>query len=205
MFLLIIWLNQDDEPRMESNYGQSSLLCIDGLTDISIGGLLSEASLREKFNDSDPKSSGSKSGQQHTQVNSDSRLFPVWADSLSNISVGGLLSEASLQEKFNNSDVKPIWSNVDSQTTQIISDSLDAFISAQNCPQGPRLSTHDSHSSILDAEETCHAFAFQKISSSGKVKGLGGSSGGCSQDAGSKSFKFPKTVEVSMLVYMCFE
>lgn len=182
---------------MESNYGQSSFPCVDGLTDISIGGLLSEASLQAKFNNSDPKSSGSKSGLQHTQVNSDSRLFPVWADNLSNISVGGLLSEASLLEKFSKSDTKAIWSNADLQSTQIVSDSLDAFISAQNCSQGPRLSTHDSHSSILDAEETCHAFAFQKFSSSGMVKGLGGSSGGCSQDAGSKSFIFPKTGEVS--------
>ncbi|KAF3440489.1 hypothetical protein FNV43_RR18773 [Rhamnella rubrinervis] len=186
----------DDEQRVESNYEQSSLPCVDGLTDISVGGLLSEASLQAKFNNSDPKSSGRKSGLQHTQVNFDSRLFPMWADNSSNISVGGLLSEASLQEKCSNSDAKAIWSNADSQSTQIISDSLDAFISAQNCSQGPRLSTYDSHSSILDAEETCHAFAFQKFSFSGKVKGLGGNSGGCSQDAGSKSFKFPKTAEV---------
>lgn len=189
---------------MESNNGQSSLRWVDGLTEISIGGLLSEASLQAKFNNSDPKSSGSKSGLEHAQVNSDSRSFAAWADNLTNISFGGLLSEASLQE-FRHSDAKPIGSNTDLQSSQIISDSLDAFISGTSCSRGLRQPAHDPHSSILDAEETCHAFAFQTFSSSGKVKSLGGRSGGCSQYAGPRSSKFPKTAEVSIFIFMCFQ
>lgn len=117
-------------------------------------------------------------------------------DSLTNISIGGLLSEVSLQGKINNGgNGKSISGSADLQLTQIISDSLDAFISAQTrCPQGLRPpGAHDSHTSILDSEETCHAFSVQKYSSSRKrVLALSESSGGCSQDAGSKSFKFPK-------------
>lgn len=181
---------------MESNHGLSSVQWVDRLANVSIGGLLSEASLQAKFNNSDPKSVGSGTG---TQINPDSRSLEFWADSLTNISIGGLLSEASLQEKLRNSDAKVIGSNADLQATRLISDSLDAFISAQNCCQGPpRLSTHDPRSSILDAEETCHAFLSQKLSSSGKVLASGVSSGGCSQHAGSKSFRFPKMAEVGM-------
>ncbi|XP_024932026.3 TSL-kinase interacting protein 1 isoform X1 [Ziziphus jujuba] len=187
---------RDDGQRMESNHGLSSVQWVDGLTNISIGGLLSEASLQAKFNSSDPKSIGSATYMHHTKINPDSRSLGFWDDSLTNISIGGLLFEASLKEKFSNSDAKVIGSNRDLQATRLISDSLDAFISAQNCFQGSRPSTHDSRSSILDAEETCHAFPFQKVSSSGKVLASGGISRGCSQNSGSKSLRFPKLAEV---------
>lgn len=110
------------------------------------------------------------------------------------------MSEVSLQGKFNNG-AKSAGSNADLQSTPIISDSLDAFFSAQTgCPQGPKLPTHMAHSSILDAEETCHAFPVQRLSSSGKrVSAISGSSGGCSQDAGSKPSRSPKTDEVCLL------
>ncbi|KAG5029760.1 hypothetical protein JHK87_013274 [Glycine soja] len=84
-----------------------------------------------------------------------------WVDSLSNISIGGLLSEASL---FGGLDPK---SFAGIQPCDITSDSLDAFIAAaqiNNCPV-PRLPADDLHTSILDAEETCHAFPLQKLSS----------------------------------------
>lgn len=112
----------------------------------------------------------------------------LWADSLTNMSIGGLLSEASLLGKSD--------TNAGLQPTQPISDLFDAYYTTHtNCPQGPWLSTQDSHSSILDAEETCHAFPSKKFTSSGKdVLPLSGSAftGDCSQAVRSKSSKFPK-------------
>ncbi|KAK1586664.1 hypothetical protein Q3G72_004787 [Acer saccharum] len=115
----------------------------------------------------------------------------LWADSLTNISIGGLLSEASLQGK-----------NYDVQPSQLMSDSFDAFLADQmNHSQGARPTIHDSHSSILDAEDTCHAFTFPKYSSLNKdSQVLGGSavSKPCSQDNSAKSFKFPYSTEANM-------
>lgn len=114
------------------------------------------------------------------------------------------MSEVSLQGKSDNRDPNSLGSNAGLQLTQPISDSFDAYITAQiNCPQFPRLSTLDSHSSILDAEETCHAFPSKKFSSSGKdVLPLSGSAttADCSQDASCKSYKFPKTQVCSILL-----
>ncbi|XP_062097589.1 TSL-kinase interacting protein 1 isoform X2 [Humulus lupulus] len=174
----------------------------DDITNISIGGLLSEASLQGKFGSLEAKLTEKSTGLQPVQTDYCPRSFASWDDSLTNISIGGLLSEVSLQGKFSNNAAKAIGSNADLQPTQMISDSLDAFISAQRiCPQGPRPPAHDSHSSILDAEETCHAFPVQKFSSSKRVSALsGGSSGGCSQEAGSRSFRFPKIDETNVQV-----
>ncbi|RDX61126.1 TSL-kinase interacting protein 1, partial [Mucuna pruriens] len=83
-----------------------------------------------------------------------------WVDSLSNISIGGFLSEASL---FGGLDPK---SFAGIQPCEITSDSLDAFIAAQiNNRPVSRLSAEDLRTSILDAEETCHAFPLRKLSS----------------------------------------
>ncbi|KAL5751917.1 hypothetical protein ACOSQ2_022424 [Xanthoceras sorbifolium] len=124
----------------------------------------------------------------------------LWADSLTNVSIGGLLSEASLQGKY--CDAKSNGSNAGLQPSQLISDSFDAFLADQmNHSQGPRPPPHDTHSSILDAEDTCHAFAFPKYSSLNKdSQVLGGSdfSKPCSQDASTKSFKFPFATEANM-------
>ncbi|CAK7337817.1 unnamed protein product [Dovyalis caffra] len=123
----------------------------------------------------------------------------LWDDGLTNISIGSLLSEASLQGMLNTCDPKSNGSNPGLQPTQLISDSLDAFIAAQVNPcQGPGL-PQCSSSSILDAEDTCHAFAIKKLSALGKDCGaLSGSaySQTCSQDAGSKSSKHPTMTEV---------
>ncbi|TKY60376.1 TSL-kinase interacting protein 1 [Spatholobus suberectus] len=105
-----------------------------------------------------------------------------WVDSLSNISIGGLLSEASL---FGGLDPK---SFAGIQPCDITSDSLDAFIAAQisNRPVS-RLSAEDLRTSILDAEETCHAFPLQKLSSPTDVQIARGKdySVACSQDVSS--------------------
>ncbi|KAK9272233.1 hypothetical protein L1049_002604 [Liquidambar formosana] len=153
--------------------------------------------------ESEKKYSDKPVGRVYDEVRMDNGLqqSPVlWDDSLTNISIGGLLSEASLQGRFNNSDSK---SNgiLGLQPNQLISDSFDAFIAAQvNHPQVPRPISNDSRSSILDAEETCHAFSFQKLSSSGKdVLALGGSaySRSCHPDAVSKSCRYPNLDEIN--------
>ncbi|XP_041009644.1 TSL-kinase interacting protein 1 [Juglans microcarpa x Juglans regia] len=166
----------DNEPKMDDGLGQSSALWTDSLTNISIGALLSEVSIQGKFSNSDPI-----------------------IDGLTSISIGGLLSEASLQGKPNNCDPKSAGNDACLQMPQPTSDSFDAYIAAQtNCSQGPRSSTQDPHSSILDAEETCHAFPFQRFSSSEKdVLPLVGSAypGSRGQDVGSESFNFPNAAE----------
>ncbi|KAF2284304.1 hypothetical protein GH714_020354 [Hevea brasiliensis] len=71
--------------------------------------------------------------------------------------------------RFSNFEPKSDGSNAGLQPFQLISDSFDAFITAQvNHSQAPKLPSHGSSSSILDAEDTCHAFPFQKFSSSVK-------------------------------------
>ncbi|PNT27679.2 hypothetical protein POPTR_007G077700v4 [Populus trichocarpa] len=124
----------------------------------------------------------------------------LWDDGQTNISIGGLLSEASLQGVLNTFDPKSNGSNPGLKPSQLISDSLDAFIAAQvNHSQGPRL-PQCSSSSILDAEDTCHEFAIKKFSAAGKdCQALSGSaySQTCSQDAGSKSSKHPTMTAVN--------
>ncbi|CAJ2676923.1 unnamed protein product [Trifolium pratense] len=89
-----------------------------------------------------------------------------WVDSLDNISIGGLLSEASFMGKF---DSKFFGSNATNQTSRLISDSLDAFITSQI--SHPPVSTP---STILDAEVACHEFALQKLSSPADVQTTSG-------------------------------
>lgn len=84
----------------------------------------------------------------------------LWIDNLSNISIGGLLSEASLQGNFKNSNSRSNWKTL---TQLLTSDSFDSFIAAQFNPHPP------PPSSILDAEETCHSFSFKKFCSSKDV------------------------------------
>nr|XP_010929795.1 TSL-kinase interacting protein 1 isoform X2 [Elaeis guineensis] len=78
-----------------------------------------------------------------------------WADCLSNISIGTLLSEAQLAQ------------NSSLQQIPITCDSFDAAVASIIAREQTKYqSTQVSHSSIWDAEETCHAFAFQKSTSS---------------------------------------
>ncbi|XP_073287804.1 TSL-kinase interacting protein 1-like isoform X2 [Primulina huaijiensis] len=91
-----------------------------------------------------------------------------WADSLTNISVGDLLSESAQNMDINCSDFPvPVNSDCHSQIP-FSCDSFDAAIAAhiykhQNKVNlQPGLQSHVP--SIWDAEETCDAFAFQKNS-----------------------------------------
>ncbi|GAB4856660.1 TSL-kinase interacting protein [Ancistrocladus abbreviatus] len=85
-----------------------------------------------------------------------------WADSLTNISVGDLLTEAS-----NNMDADCIEPYV-ARSSQYLEgipfscDSFDAAIAAHISSQQNKVGFHSS--SIWDAEETCDAFLFQRRS-----------------------------------------
>ncbi|KAK4766826.1 hypothetical protein SAY87_008468 [Trapa incisa] len=120
----------------------------------------------------------------------------LWADSLTNISIGGLLSEACLLEKLGNFDSETNGSNV--QLSSLISDSLDASIIANlKCSQSPMLPLSGPHSSILDAEITCHKFSLKRPSSSLSTNfpttRETGYSGISQQETGFKASKVPKT------------
>ncbi|CAL5214524.1 unnamed protein product [Lathyrus oleraceus] len=122
-----------------------------------------------------------------------------WVDCLDNISIGGLLSEASLLGKF---DSKLFGSNGTSQTGHLISDSLDAFINCRiNHPPVSTQSAGALRTSILDAEETCHAFALKKLSPPADVKTASATetaySAARGQDASSNLFKIPCTDKVN--------
>ncbi|WCJ31713.1 TSL-kinase interacting protein 1 [Euphorbia peplus] len=125
----------------------------------------------------------------------------LWDDSLANISVGGLLSEASLQGRFSSCNNPKLDGSIAGlQSPQLISDSFDAFLTAQvTYTEAPRLPPHGPTSSILDAEDTCHAFTFQRNSSTSQdTTALGGAaySYNCGQDSVFKSFKHPNINEV---------
>ncbi|XP_052197954.1 TSL-kinase interacting protein 1 isoform X2 [Diospyros lotus] len=140
-------------------------------SDVSIGDLLSEASLQGKIGNNEPKSDGSKLILQSTMDKGLFKSSVAWDNSLTTLSIGNLLSEASLQGKIDSFDQKSNGSKLGSQPTPLISESLDAFI-ARNLnsqPQASKASLHVSPSSILDAEETCHAFPRQRFSSPSKA------------------------------------
>ncbi|GMH06659.1 hypothetical protein Nepgr_008499 [Nepenthes gracilis] len=100
----------------------------------------------------------------------------LWSDFLTNTSIGGLISEASILGKINIPDTISNGTRSAVPPDQLILDSLDAFIADQlKCAQEPPNVSLGIPSSILDAEETCHSFAFQKSPSSGKDLGAGGS------------------------------
>ncbi|XP_039004045.1 TSL-kinase interacting protein 1-like [Hibiscus syriacus] len=142
-----------------------------------------------------------------TMDSSIGQSLAMWEDSLNNISIGGLLSEASLQGRLGSCDPKS--NGITSGSSQLISDSFDAFLGGQMNPcKNPRLPVQDSHSSILDADDTCHAFPFQKFSSMGEnAIASGGSaySHACSQDTSSKSFKknHPTEANIQLQVQAC--
>jgi len=159
----------------------------DGLTSLSIGGLLSEVSLKGNF------------GNHCKNSNAGNANATLWEDNLTNISIGGLFSEASLQDRWhmNNerepahngqsigsiggllseasilgegriSDCNKTWETrraIKQPPLPLISDSLDAFLVNQTDNRRapcPAPLPESSHSSILDAEDTCHAFSFRK-------------------------------------------
>ncbi|XP_048232242.1 TSL-kinase interacting protein 1 isoform X2 [Ricinus communis] len=174
--------NEDPSEELKPNI-------VSGATDVSVADKTPSSGLVESMRNE---------GKMHVGTGQSS----LWDDALTNISIGGLLSEASLKGMFSTCEPKSDGSNAGLLPSQLISDSFDAFIMSQvNCSQAPRLPPHGTSSSILDAEDTCHAFAFQNFSSSGKdALALRESAYGhtSSQDAVSKSFKNPNISEVSI-------
>lgn len=105
-------------------------------------------------------------------------------DSLTNLSIGGFLSEVSLLEKLKKHD----------QRSEDKPSSIDACVTSH--PEILKSSSHELHSSILDAEETCHAFPVRKASSGNEnATILCGTTGpdNCHENTSSKSFKVPSS------------
>lgn len=165
---------------------------------ISSGSFFSEASSQGKVSDCNLASKGSKSGLKETSdygQHSESKFS--WDFNLTNLSIGGLLSEVSLLEKVKKHD-QGTEGKPSSQPTSSFPDSLDAFIAARlnSHPEISKLSSHELHSSILDAEETCHAFPVRKISPGNENAttscGTAGP-GNCHEYTSSKSFRIPSS------------
>ncbi|XP_009623564.1 TSL-kinase interacting protein 1 [Nicotiana tomentosiformis] len=165
---------------------------------ISSGSFFSEASSQGKVSDCNLASKGSKSGLKETSEygqHSESKFS--WDFNLTNLSIGGLLSEVSLLEKVKNHD-QGTEGKPSSQPTSSFPDSLDAFIAARlnSHPEISKSSSHELHSSILDAEETCHAFPVRKISPGNENAttscGTAGP-GNCHEYTSSKSFRIPSS------------
>lgn len=88
-----------------------------------------------------------------------------WADSLTNISVGDLLSEVSHNADANCNDQHPQNGSQPLQQIPFSCDSFDAAIAAHIYKHQSRTTFQPTlSSSIWDAEETCDAFSFQKNS-----------------------------------------
>ncbi|XP_011100918.1 TSL-kinase interacting protein 1 isoform X2 [Sesamum indicum] len=159
-------------------------------SDISIGGLLSEASLLSNKNKLAARIVDG--GCVQTQS--------PWDDNLTTLSIGGLLSEVSLQGKAGYSpELNESKSSL--QLNAHLLDSYDSLISAQlNAnSQIPKPSCNESNLSILDAEETCHAFPIQKLQPKRGVTSSNGiaSSTGCRNGTSSKQFQFPKVAKMN--------
>ncbi|XP_021728150.1 TSL-kinase interacting protein 1-like isoform X2 [Chenopodium quinoa] len=158
---------------------------------------LKPISSRKIENDTRAEEDPSAEPFKHEEPKLDTNLSmtsPLWSD-LSNISIGGLLSEISMQGRFSTEDPRSGGSRLVSQPT--VADSLDAFIEQFKYPQSSTMSNSDMPSSILDAESTCHSFAFSKPSSSSKdlppTPGRRAFSGLSGHNSASESFKCLKS------------
>ncbi|XP_030461901.1 TSL-kinase interacting protein 1 isoform X2 [Syzygium oleosum] len=122
----------------------------------------------------------------------------IWTDNLTNISIGGLLSEASLQGMFSSFLSKTNGCVPTSHFSQCTSDSFDALITTHvKHSQSKKLSTNEPCSSILDAEDTCMAFPFKKSSMSKDISTSNGSSsaGLSCTEIGARPCQFLKAAE----------
>ncbi|XP_026391566.1 TSL-kinase interacting protein 1-like isoform X3 [Papaver somniferum] len=107
-----------------------------------------------------------------------------------NISIGGLLSEASLQPVPSSSNARPTGTGSYAQQVPFSCDSFDAAIAAHILSQSQsRQKRTAMQSSIYDAEETCDAFPSQKLASILDAEET------CHAHASSNSFKFPGSFE----------
>lgn len=88
-----------------------------------------------------------------------------WVDSLTNISIGDLLNEASRTEHGNSYECHSVNSGARPQPFLHYMDSFDAAIAAQfpHSQEAVNIPVTHSESSIWDGEETRDAFAFQKV------------------------------------------
>ncbi|CAI9282183.1 unnamed protein product [Lactuca saligna] len=169
----------DEKVNMGQSHERSTSPWDDELTNLSIGGLVSEHSVPQKTSLITDISIGGLLSEASLQGKLQPQPQPQfkWDDSLTALSIGGLLSEASLQAKMNKFDPK-----------SFISDSFDAIISSQQMKNDPQ-----PQLSILDAEQTCNAFSFRKFSSS--TKNVRVSVARATHDSNSNSFKFPGLLE----------
>ncbi|XP_062194751.1 TSL-kinase interacting protein 1-like isoform X2 [Phragmites australis] len=108
-------------------------------------------------------------------VDNQSKVAPLsWIDCISNISFGALLSEAAPSQ---DSKQLPSQNNLSLQQIPVTCDSFDAdiasLIARQQASNQPRV----SNPSLWDAEETCHAFAFQNQTSKRTSTSVPGNSG----------------------------
>lgn len=102
-----------------------------------------------------------------------------WADSLTNISVGDLLSEASNAAKDSCLNSPAVGSSC-LQQIQFSCDSFDAAIAAQVSGHQMLLpTTQASHASIWNAEETCDEFSFPAMKQDGSNASTSSSIGAC--------------------------
>ncbi|KAK9118220.1 hypothetical protein Scep_016313 [Stephania cephalantha] len=99
----------------------------------------------------------------------------AWADSLTNVSIGDLLTETPPSMETEGAETPIFGSSTFLQQTPFTCDSFDAAIAAhisrhrKNLDQPTAEVQHAS--SILDAEETCDAFSFQKFPASFRSTG----------------------------------
>lgn len=204
-----------DEVRKQNVLSKMDNPWNDILTNLSIGGLFSEASMPGKISNSETKldlqpppfSSYFSTGNFPSEASSQGKISDfnlasketsglketsecghhiesnfLWDFNCTNLSIGGFLSEVSLLEKLKKHD----------QRSEDKPSSQDAFVAAciNSQPEISKSSPHELHSSILDAEETCHAFPVRKASSGNEnATTLCGTAG----PDNSKSFRIPSS------------
>lgn len=147
--------------------------------------------------------------QGNLRMGSDTTMFPaLWADTATNISMGDLLKETSRKTEANHSDPLPVDKGSCLSQIPFNSDSFDAAIAAHIYRhQGTGLSTPVFHTSIWDAEETCHAFPFQKIENSRNevvMPSQNTASGPSSQIADLNSMRSPESVKFNFQLIFPF-
>lgn len=215
MALNILVDHMVDEVRKQNVLSKIDNPWNDILTNLSIGGLFSEASMPGKISNSEnkldlqppPFSSYFSTGNFPSEASSQGKISDfnlasketsglketsecghhiesnfLWDFNCTNLSIGGFLSEVSLLEKLKKHD----------QRSEDKPSSQDAFVAAciNSQPEISKSSPHELHSSILDAEETCHAFPVRKASSGNEnATTLCGTAG----PDNSKSFRIPSS------------
>ncbi|KAK1384454.1 hypothetical protein POM88_022189 [Heracleum sosnowskyi] len=212
--------NQLDGEKMDNGIGESIVTCDNNLTigtgqllpwddsilNLSIGGFISELSLLGMTDGRSMKSTQNQQGLNQNQL-------------ISDISIGGLLNEASLQGKAHTKkSALKIRKSAEQEDVgkgsqfpwddSLTNLSIGGLLSEaslqekiQSQPAKPLL--HESQSSILDAEQTCHAFSYQKssLTKSNLTSGGSGIPGSCGHDSSLNSTKVSSCPEESMTNY----